>query len=1147
MPIPPGSTIGPYTVIALLGSGGMGEVYRARDGRLGRDVALKVLRRTRADDSDEALDRLLREATLASSLNHPNIVTIYETGTVGDDRYIAMELVEGTSLRQLAETGLPLDRAVAIARQIAEALAVAHNASIVHRDIKPENVMVRPDGYVKLLDFGLAREHSQMAPLGPTGRGTQPGMVMGTVGYMAPEQARGETAAPEADIFAFGVLLYEILSGRHPFTAPSQVATLHSLIRDMPEPPSLLRTDLPRPLDQLIMEMLQKDARLRPGAGEVLLRLNVIHDAAVSATLASAGVPRRAVPGSSTVVGREHELSLLFEEFARARDGRARMVVVSAEAGAGKTTLVDAFINALEEHGETFRVGRGRCSERLAGSEAYLPVLEAIDSLQHHTSHGSLSRIIRAVAPSWFVQIMPAPTSDSSAARLAAETANGSQERLKREIAALLATAGQLHPIILWFDDVHWADPSTTDLLAYLAVRLEGVRALIVTTCRPAELAQSKHPFLALKLDLLARGQCLEITPGPLDVPAIERYLALQFPGHAFPDGVSTLVHQRTEGHALFVADLLRDLTRRDVIRQQDGRWTLAGGLDTIEREMPASVRSLLQRKIDALDDTDRRLLGAAAVYGMDFDSELLAGALAMDEEDVERRLERIEREQALVRFVAEGEVGRALTLHYRFAHHIYQNALAESLRITRRAAISRALADHLVGRTPDVGDAAAAVALLYETAREAVKAAEFYARAAKFAARLYAHEESARLAQRGLALLAPEPESPAKHAAELSLQMAYGLALKTGRGYAVREVGIAYARARELCRQVDDPAQVVPVFIGLSAHHIVAGEIGTAHDIAVEMMQLFDRMGDPNLQMIGEWCLGAASFHLGEIRRAHGHFERALALYDPAFHRPRVWETGIDPGVFCRAEMSRTLLLLGFPDQALAMAREGVAQAEAGEHPQPLAFAVLFLTFTHLGLRDPRSVIEAYERLDSICRPHGLAQEALWGGPLRGRALVEMGHVDEGLRVMAETLSDEAFTRAALLRPYYLVVYAGALLRARRLDDAQAVLDEASASCAATRQTAYLSEHHRVQAEVLLARGDRAGAEAAYRRALDTAARQGATWLELRAARAYANYLAAFDRAAEARAVLAPVVARIHEGDGTLDYVYAETLLRSL
>jgi predicted ATPase len=1126
----------------------MGEVYRARDSRLNRDVAVKLLRRSSLEQ-DDALDRLLREATLASSLNHPNIVTIYDTGTVGDDRYVVMELVEGTSLRVLAANPVPAERTVGIARQIAEALAVAHAANVVHRDIKPDNVMVRPDGYVKLLDFGLARQHYATVSAGPTQQATDPGMIIGTVGYMAPEQARGEIAAPEADIFSFGVLLYELLTGRHPFAAPSQMAMLHSLMWETPEPPALVNNDLLRPLDQLVMEMLQKDPRLRPGAGEVLLRLGFVHDSTVSATLSAVAVAPRAVAATRPVVGRETEIEMLLEEVNRARAGQGRLVLVSAEAGFGKTTVVDAFLRGLEEQGQQVRVGRGRCSERLAGSEAYMPIIEALDSLQHHDQLGSLSRVIRAVAPTWYAQIMPLSENDSSAARLAAETAVGSQERLKREIAALLDEAGRLQPVIISLDDVHWADASTTDLVSYMAQRLAGTRAMILATCRPSDLAQARHPFLAVKLDLMAHGLCREITLRPLDTPAIDRYLALQFPNHAFPAGFPDLIQERTEGHPLFMVDLLRDLKRRYILKEQEGRWTMSGDLASLVRELPQSVRSLVQRKLEALDDTDRRLLGAASVQGIDFDTAVIAGALSLDEEEVETRLERIEREHALVRFVAEGEArDRSLTLNYRFAHHVYQHAFYESLRITRRAAFARAIAEQLVKRMPDeFCECAAPVALLFETARENIKAAEYFNRAATAVGRLYAHEESERLAQRGLALLASEPASAARDAAELSLQMTYGLAVKTGRGYAVPEVGAAYARARELCRKVADPARVVPVLIGLSAHHVVSGEIETSRDVALEMLALFDTLGDPNLQMLGQWSLGAARFHLGELPAAHEHLSRALALYDPAFHQPRVWETGIDPGVFTRAELSRTLLLRGYPEQALQMANEAVAQAQALEHPQPLAFAYLFLIFVHLGRRDPRSVLQAYDKLADCCRAHGIAQELQWAGPLRGRARVEMGEVDEGLREMDESLAEHTITRSALLRPYYFVLYAGALLRGYRYDEAQHALDEAARVAQDTSQQAYVSEHHRLQAEIYVARGHEALADAAFLRSLSTAIDQGGRWLELRAARAYANYLAARGRVTEARDLLAPVVQAITEGHDTLDYIYADTLLRSL
>ena len=457
---------------------------------------------------------------------------------------------------------------------------------------------------------------------------------------------------------------------------------------------------------------------------------------------------------------------------------------------------------------------------------------------------------------------------------------------------------------------------------------------------------------------------------------------------------------------------------------------------------------------MDALEDTDRRLLAAASVQGMDFDSAILASAIQMDEEEVESRLERLEREHALVRYIGELEApDRSLTLHYRFAHHMYQNACFDSVRATRKAALSRAIAERLVQRYGQQTDRLSDIAVLFEVARDGVRAAEYWNLAAQAAGRLYAHDESARLAQRGLTLLAGEPASPARSAAELGLLMTYALAVKTSKGYAMAEVGRSYERARELSRQVEDPSRVIPVLIGMSAHHIVSGEIRIAHDISLEMMALFERLGNPHLQMIGEWSVGAALFHLGALEAGHQHLEKAMTLYDPAFHGARVWQTGIEPGIFCRCELSRTMTLRGFPEPVSRWSQEAVAAAGALDHPQPRAFALLFEMFVHLARRAPREVQRTYEQLAVVCHAHGIAQEMYWAAPLVGRAIIEMGDLNRGLRVLEEGLAAHTLTRSALIRPYYLVLLAGAQLRAGRLDRAQASLDESTRVADATGQ----------------------------------------------------------------------------------------------
>src|SRR6266566_3072851 len=235
MTLSSGTRLGVYEVIAPLGAGGMGEVWRARDTRLSREVAIKVLPADVSSDPSR-LKRFEKEARSASALNHPNIVTIYEIGSSDSISYIAMERVDGKTLRELLFGGaLPIKKLLPIAVQIADGLAKAHEAGIVHRDLKPENVMVTKDGLVKILDFGLAKLTSSMSGSDegshlPTETGTSPGMILGTVGYMSPEQAAGQPLDFRSDQFSFGSILYEMAAGKRAFQSKSAVETLAAII-----------------------------------------------------------------------------------------------------------------------------------------------------------------------------------------------------------------------------------------------------------------------------------------------------------------------------------------------------------------------------------------------------------------------------------------------------------------------------------------------------------------------------------------------------------------------------------------------------------------------------------------------------------------------------------------------------------------------------------------------------------------------------------------------------------------------------------------------------------------------------------------------------------------------------------------------------
>jgi Tol biopolymer transport system component len=259
-----GTTLGPYRIVAPIGAGGMGEVYRAQDTRLERDVAVKVLSRTLVNDA-EALRRFEQEARAAGMLNHPNILAIYDIGIEGEQRYIVSELLEGQSLRaRIREGPIPPRRALDYGAQLARGLAAAHERGIIHRDLKPENVFITRDGHVKILDFGLVKLVGPRVPQADTDTaptlvgGTEPGRIMGTVGYMAPEQIRGNPGDALSDIFAFGAILYEMLAGRPAFRGDSPIETLNAILRDDPPDFFELNLRIPAALDRIVRHCLEK-------------------------------------------------------------------------------------------------------------------------------------------------------------------------------------------------------------------------------------------------------------------------------------------------------------------------------------------------------------------------------------------------------------------------------------------------------------------------------------------------------------------------------------------------------------------------------------------------------------------------------------------------------------------------------------------------------------------------------------------------------------------------------------------------------------------------------------------------------------------------------------------------------------------------
>jgi eukaryotic-like serine/threonine-protein kinase len=445
---------GRYDLQAEIGSGGMGLVYRAHDRLLDRDVAVKVLSAPRLTPESRA--RLLREARAVARLAHPNVVTVYDAGESDGLPYVVMELVEGPSLHE--RPARDLDEILAVARQLCAALEHAHGQGIVHRDLKPENVLLAADGTAKLVDFGLARTVAS--------RLTAHGAILGTVAYLAPEQALGQEVDGRADLYALGVLLYELVTGRLPFTADDPVAVISQHLYAPVVPPRARNPAVPRALEALILRLLSKTREGRPAsAAEVLAALDgLARDRPAASTPAVEAVEEelsllsRIVRGR--IVGRERELAQARALWQQAAAGEGQVLLVSGEPGVGKTRLVRELATQVQVSGG--RALFGQCYAE--GGAPYAPFAEILRHAlrQEEDLAADLPAPVVAdlltLAPALRARFPGVPSNPPLDPR-------SEQQRILENMALFFAHLSRERPLLLVVEDAHWAGSGTLALL----------------------------------------------------------------------------------------------------------------------------------------------------------------------------------------------------------------------------------------------------------------------------------------------------------------------------------------------------------------------------------------------------------------------------------------------------------------------------------------------------------------------------------------------------------------------------------------------------------------------------------------------------------------------------------------------------------
>jgi len=735
-PAPDDVIAGRYRLVSLLGSGGMGAVYRADDLETGLPVALKVL--TPGPFQQESAQRFRREFRALARLDHPGIVRVQDYGSDDGLQFYVMELVAGHNLAQYRRERLAPAEAIPILLQVCAALDYIHAADIVHRDIKPENIMVMPDGQVKIMDFGLVKFTAAATRL------TQSGMTLGTLAYMAPEQAQGRAVDRRADIYALGAVLYELVAGRPPFQADEPIAVLLKHITEPPLPPQQFAPDLPPALCDLVLRMLAKTPLDRPqSAGEV---------AAALAALADVERPVTAPAGGDMVfvahlVGRDQELMRLETLLERALAGQGRLIAVGGEAGVGKTRL-------LEELGATARlrgaqVLRGGCYEQ--ERIPYGPFVEAIGGVCHRLAERDpaalrelgtglepeLARLVPRLHTLLGLEAVREPELDSSAGRL----------RLFDAVSTFLSRLAADRPLLLVLDDLQWADEATLELLHYVARNTRGDPVLIGGAYR-AEEVDERHPLTRLWQQMRREGLMEEVRLVALSPDDTTRLVGAMLGLDQPPAALCRRIIRETEGNPFFVGEVLKALVEEGFLRRRDGTWVTE--LDDVtvsyaELTIPVNIQAVVERRLARLNDDELETLRAAAVMGSSFTFDVL---LAMTGQDEEALLDAVDE---LLRARLWREEPDPREDRYDFTHAKVREVAYAGLSGRRRRVLHRR-AGEVLERHPYGGDQLAGeLARHYDEAGEWDKAIAYGLLAGDRARAVYANAEAIHFYTRAL------------------------------------------------------------------------------------------------------------------------------------------------------------------------------------------------------------------------------------------------------------------------------------------------------------------------------------------------------------------------------------------------------------
>jgi class 3 adenylate cyclase/predicted ATPase len=828
--------------------------------------------------------------------------------------------------------------------------------------------------------------------------------------------------------------------------------------------------------------------------------------------------------GLTPLVGREPEVGLLQERWAQSTDGLGQVVLLSGEAGIGKSRLVHVLTERVANDGAPRLTLR--CSPYHTNS-AFYPVIEHLQRLlQWHRNESPEARLATleqalrtaglplAEAVPLLASLLSLPVPEQYPP-LALSPQRQKQKTQETLVAWLLAEAAQWPVLAVW-EDLHWADLSTLELLGLLLDQVPTAHLLLVLTARP----EFRTPWAP-------RSYVTSLTLTRLTRPQIEEMVLRVTGGKPLPAEVLAQVVAKTDGIPLFVEELVKTILEAGLVQEAADRYVLTGPLPPLA--IPATLQDALMARLDRLAGVVKEVAQLGAVLGREFAYELLRAVAPLDEATVQQALTQLVEAEL---FYQRGIPPQAT---YVFKHALIQDTAYQSLLKGTRQQYHQRIAQVLEQQFPETVEMQPELlAQHYTEAGLMAQAIPYWQRAGQCAIERSAHLEAISHLTKGLELLNTLPDTPEHRQQELDVQTTLGQVLSATKGLAAPEVAAAYHRARVLCQEVGETPQIFPVLRGLAPFYINRGELQTALELGEQMLSLAQRGHDPARLAEAHIMLGNALFYLGELGAARTHMEQGIP-------NTTLWE------IFRLSRLAQILWYLGYPDQALQRSQETLTLAREQAQPAGLADALIYSAHLHGSRREGHIAYEQAEAALVLLREQGFAFRLAQATVLRGWALVEQGQGEAGIAQIRQGIAAERATGSRTAT--HLVPLAKACWHLGQSEEGLRVVAEALAIVNSNGEGRWTAELYRLQGELLLTLASEhyAEVEACFQQALEAARRQQAKSWELRAAMSLARLWQRQGKRAEARQLLADVYNWFTEGFDTADLQEAKALLDEL